>query len=535
MEDLPADPEFQNADPKDEVLAKKFKDKLVSDLPYCRWFSRGWTLQELIAPRELVFYDESWLPRGSKHTLSEDLSRITGIDLAVLQGVGDLSDVPVARRMAWAAPRKTTRVEDLAYCLLGIFDVNMPLIYGEAKKAFIRLQEAIAQGTDDFSLFAWSSSIVGDVGSQTYRGMFAESPSEFWDCRQLELIRDPLIYGRQSFTITNRGLQFQALLRERVKEGDYLMNLYCQDRGSTKPEDRDGVIVIRLRKGPKGFVRHQTKHFIWVKGHQETNYWGNTESQEYKVRDLVFEVPKTLTCRQSDHLAQQLQGAFHFHVDVYVRHRSTLHKCTYNISPPNYKIKPTCWDPITRTFFTGGFERFTSVLKFTFSFNITEYKFGPHGSVLLLFGLVMPKTPNENTPYAEPWIAIHDWKQKQPRGPKFTEFLEKELTYGFPYDNIHCDYANLSSMAGEAILADFEEGHSLPASCFLRTREDTKEDLNLSLSLSSRRGQGNGPWDVQVMVEYLDKSCTGPMLELQPEQDPMLDLRLRRTTAGMHQ
>jgi len=131
--------------------------------------------------------------------------------------------------------------------------------------------------------------------------------------------------------------------------------------------------------------------------------------------------------------------------------------------------------------------------------------------------------------------AIHDWKQKQPRGPKFTEFLEKELTYGFPYDNIHCDYANLSSMAGEAILADFEEGHSLPASCFLRTREDTKEDLNLSLSLSSRRGQGNGPWDVQVMVEYLDKSCTGPMLELQPEQDPMLDLRLRRTTAGMHQ
>jgi heterokaryon incompatibility protein (HET) len=154
MEGLPADPEFQNADPKDEVLSK---DKLVSDLLCCRWFSRGWTLQELIAPRDLVFYDESWVPRGSKHTLSEDLSRITGIDLAVLQGGGDLLDVPVARRMAWAALRKTTRVEDLAYCLLGIFDVNMPLIYGEGKKAFIRLQEAIAQSTDDFSLFAWSS------------------------------------------------------------------------------------------------------------------------------------------------------------------------------------------------------------------------------------------------------------------------------------------------------------------------------------------------------------------------------------------
>jgi len=57
--------------------------------------------------------------------------------------------------MSWAAFRETSRIEDIAYCLLGIFDVNMPLLYGEGKKAFIRLQQEIMKGTHDFSLFAW--------------------------------------------------------------------------------------------------------------------------------------------------------------------------------------------------------------------------------------------------------------------------------------------------------------------------------------------------------------------------------------------
>lgn len=129
----------------------------------------------------------------------------------------------------------------MAYCLFGIFDVNMPLIYGEGGKAFIRLQEAIAQNTDDFSLFVWSY----EYPDQEYRGMFAKSPTEFSRCRHVAPIRDPLLYGRQSLTMINRGFRFQASLRPRREEGDYLMNLLCQNIGS--PDSSERIIAICLK------------------------------------------------------------------------------------------------------------------------------------------------------------------------------------------------------------------------------------------------------------------------------------------------
>ena len=96
----------------------------------CRWFTRGWTLQELIAPRQVIFYDRAWQSRGSKSELAEILSEITNVDIEVLQHTKPLSALSTAQKMSWAAERETTRMEDTAYCLLGIFDVNMPLLYG---------------------------------------------------------------------------------------------------------------------------------------------------------------------------------------------------------------------------------------------------------------------------------------------------------------------------------------------------------------------------------------------------------------------
>ncbi len=120
-----------------------------------RWFTRGWTLQELIAPRQLIFLSESWTELGTKTELVKLISDITTIDRDILlSGNIGRSTVSVARRMSWAARRITTRVEDRAYSLLGIFDVNMPLLYGEGYKAFIRLQEEILKQTDDESIFA---------------------------------------------------------------------------------------------------------------------------------------------------------------------------------------------------------------------------------------------------------------------------------------------------------------------------------------------------------------------------------------------
>ncbi|KAI5801899.1 heterokaryon incompatibility protein-domain-containing protein [Pyronema domesticum] len=124
-----------------------------------RWFTRGWTLQELLAPKELVFFNSDWEEFGTRSILKGTISKITGIDTNALNGnfgrgqrQGSYS---VAQKMAWAAERKTTREEDIAYCLLGIFDICMPIIYGEGMKAFERLQLEIMKFSDDQSILAW--------------------------------------------------------------------------------------------------------------------------------------------------------------------------------------------------------------------------------------------------------------------------------------------------------------------------------------------------------------------------------------------
>ncbi|KDR70038.1 hypothetical protein GALMADRAFT_32739, partial [Galerina marginata CBS 339.88] len=121
-----------------------------------RWFRRGWTLQELIAPNTLIFYDRTWTEIGTKFSLQEDISKITGIPREAL-AFKLLSDFSIAQRMSWAAMRETSRVEDTAYCLMGIFDVNMPTLYGEGQRAFFRLQQEIMKSSDDHSLFVWAA------------------------------------------------------------------------------------------------------------------------------------------------------------------------------------------------------------------------------------------------------------------------------------------------------------------------------------------------------------------------------------------
>jgi len=116
-----------------------------------RWFTRGWDLQELIAPVVVEFYAQDWSAIGTKSDLRQELTLITGIDLQVLGGA-ELSACNVAERMSWAAFRETTRAEDKAYSLLGIFQINMPLLYGEGKRAFLRLQEEILKTYDDYTV-----------------------------------------------------------------------------------------------------------------------------------------------------------------------------------------------------------------------------------------------------------------------------------------------------------------------------------------------------------------------------------------------
>ncbi|KAI0755331.1 heterokaryon incompatibility protein-domain-containing protein [Daedaleopsis nitida] len=156
------------------------------------WFKRGWTLQELIAPDQVLFLSQEWTVIGTKADLADDLERIAGIPRSVLRQEADVSDFSVAQRMSWAAERRTSREEDEAYCLMGLFGVNMPTVYGEGGKAFRRLQEEILKKTIDTSLFAWGDIVEHPCHSapghseydQSEMYLFATAPSDFRYCSQ---------------------------------------------------------------------------------------------------------------------------------------------------------------------------------------------------------------------------------------------------------------------------------------------------------------------------------------------------------------
>ncbi|KAF1980772.1 HET-domain-containing protein [Aulographum hederae CBS 113979] len=130
-----------------------------------RWFTRGWTLQEVIAPEAITFVVK-------ENFLADIISKCTGIDHDVLvQGSAALCRQSNAKKMSRAAHRQTTRSDDIAYCLLGLFDVHMPLLYGEGTtKAFMRLQEEITKSSTDISILAWTPLKTSNL---EYRGPYA--------------------------------------------------------------------------------------------------------------------------------------------------------------------------------------------------------------------------------------------------------------------------------------------------------------------------------------------------------------------------
>ncbi|KUI64680.1 Vegetative incompatibility protein HET-E-1 [Cytospora mali] len=225
------------------ILPEKQRLLMVADrLHRCKWFTRGWTLQELIAPKTVEFFDREWNFIGVKSDLVKPLHDITNIDESVLKDSSRLHTIPVARRMSWAAGRETTRVEDMAYCLLGIFDINMPLLYGEGSKSFLRLQKQIASENADLSLFAWQC-----AEQREYSGLFADSPSDFAQCAQLKASQDPSVSNE--IAITNIGVRLNVSL---YKQGmDVVLSLNCMMQQETSPK----WIAIFLKKVEQTYVR----------------------------------------------------------------------------------------------------------------------------------------------------------------------------------------------------------------------------------------------------------------------------------------
>jgi hypothetical protein len=148
---------------------------------------------------------------GCEHVtpFMEELRAITGIDEMVLWKPAYMRSKSVAAKMSWAHNRETSRKEDLAYCLMGLFDVNMPLLYGEGNRAFVRLQEEIIKTSDDHSVFAWDR----DIGESRTVSCLASHPS--WFKRGAHVVP----FGRKqtqstSYAVTNKGVQIELPLFE---------------------------------------------------------------------------------------------------------------------------------------------------------------------------------------------------------------------------------------------------------------------------------------------------------------------------------
>ncbi|KAJ8058709.1 hypothetical protein OCU04_012881 [Sclerotinia nivalis] len=188
-----------------KIVGSHMEEGLRESILKSRWFTRGWTLQELLAPSAVVFYSRDWVRLGDKSsTLTQLISDITGIDTSYLLGHSPISAASVALRMFWLSQRKTTRVEDMAYCMLGMFDINMPLLYGEGTKAFVRLQEEIIKVSVDHTIFCWSWT---ESVSPAWTNLIAPSPDTFKHSRDFR--RASTVEQASAYAMTNAGLSIR--------------------------------------------------------------------------------------------------------------------------------------------------------------------------------------------------------------------------------------------------------------------------------------------------------------------------------------
>lgn len=233
LSDVPAQLFWQ-----DEYKHMAVPYELSDCLARSRWFRRGWCLQELIAPQTAKFYGKVWNYLGDRDDLAPLIAKITGIRERVLQDPqNEVGRCTVAEKMSWAASRKTSRVEDTAYSLLGIFDVSMPMLYGEGKRAFQRLQEEIIKATDDHSIFVWQPDDADE-----YHLLLAPEPSRF--AHGALVVTIPALHRVDGHTLGNTGLRISLPLTPVLdRPGCYHAMLGCRYR-----DDYQNVIALCLQR-----------------------------------------------------------------------------------------------------------------------------------------------------------------------------------------------------------------------------------------------------------------------------------------------
>lgn len=247
---------------RDAVVCYAYLEDLEQseNLHKCRWFTRGWTLQELIAPASVIFFNVHWNEMGTRSRLVDELSTITRIPEKILLGKSP-SYCNIAHRMSWASSRETSREEYMAYCLLGLFDLNMVPMYGEgSENAFLRLQQEILQRNSDQTIFLWTH--THDRGNS---GLLATSPKAFCTHRAcfgwLHWVE-----GSSWFDESEQFDPYSALIPDRSRPSELKFNENGKEQKFSSAEDYESYGVL----GPHGLqisllAARQTPYQHWGK------------------------------------------------------------------------------------------------------------------------------------------------------------------------------------------------------------------------------------------------------------------------------
>jgi hypothetical protein len=413
---------YQRADVCLVYLSDLSPNSNIDDcMPRCRWFTRGWCLQELIAPKDVRFYNNSWQHIGDKSTtwLKGLISRITRIDQAVLSDAGLLPTLSVAQKMSWASHRVTTRLEDIAYCLLGIFEINMPMLYGEGEKAFLRLQEEIIKRSNDLSIFAgghpastsfrryplWvpASMDSGEDDANSFPtdpdsccDLFARSPSDFSGCGTIVLDTSGA-FRNVVFSITNNGLLLSRMdLRLNFNKCCYLLPLLCSDHR--------GALYVALKMiHARLFVKlRQCPQYYWVIAKEEID--------RYVITHLT---PPTRNHLASSHIKSvQLRGL--------TSSKSKLYDSLLEVSPRDI------WDASRLALLSCDDRPFGGYFKFNGNnFGRGVWPASPESHFYLAWGDLFLENRNNGSYREVAWVhlySLEDWEgDRTIRGQQFAD------------------------------------------------------------------------------------------------------------------
>lgn len=496
---------------------------LEQSLPSCRWFSRGWTLQELIAPERIYFFNNQWERIGTKSRMAHLLHKITRIDEDALMKPGILSTIPVGRRMSWAANRNTTRPEDMAYCLFGLFDVNMPLLYGEGgEKAFLRLQEVITLATSDLSLFAWKSDMR--QARQDISGIFSPSPRFFADCNQIDNIDDPLESDSRLFTTVNRSISFQSCLRVDMEEGEYQMRLCCRHPGA-----RDGcTMAIRLIKTPGGFVRHRTDTLPYIRDSHSI-----TSIDSWDPTPRTVTIPKSLSYADMIKIDNRFDDAFEFQVS----NPNVTDTVILSPSLPEQvgaTMETSHFDASTDTYMTEGHPRFTGTITCAMyddpriddpDLYVPVYE--KTGHFLVFFGFDGHYAADSARRGLKPWLAICPINAAElSRGDARESPDVYNLPQGILLRRHSLDYLRFSSYVGcfYRLQLGLADGKPFRRQMLYIHRG---REIRISASLATRRNKLQGTVHV-VTINIESTSDSERLREPRPRRMPLRDFEPAR-------